>query len=147
MEHIQAKKELAAVLADEDCLLDGILSEQAVVHRCVKQRSWAELESSLAKLDVMSGRFSELEKERERLSAGFDVMRDSDFSRAVGSVRSKLLKSKIENSVLNEYISTTKTFLQQVFDEVLPQRRNVLYGKSGKLIKNEAHSVIVNQVI
>ncbi|HAC31547.1 MAG TPA: hypothetical protein DCF70_02845 [Treponema sp.] len=95
----------------------------------------------------MSDDFVELETKRSQLSANIDIFADESLSPVVKTVRGKLNKSKIENKVLNEYISTTKKFLQGIFDDVLPQRRNAVYSRNGKMVDNGLHSVVLNQVV
>ena len=84
---------------------------------------------------------------REMFSAGKNLYTDSNIAVCSNAVRSKLVKSKIENQVLNEYVSTTRKFLQRVFDDALPESRNKIYDRYGRIVKNEASSLILNQVI
>lgn len=143
----EIKQQLINVMQEESALLDEILSQQGVVHNCVVKRNWKELESTMSHLQKMSDDFVELENSRTALSEKIDIYKDFDVMPALSSVRSKLSKSKIQNTVLNEYIVTTKNFLQGIFDEALPQRRNVLYTKYGKMSKPELSSVVLNEVI
>lgn len=146
-ENTAVKQNLIDVLGKESLLLDDILSQQVVVHNCVTKRNWLELESTMTKLQKMSDDFVELENQRVALSEKMNIFQDPDFTPVLNTVRNKLNKSKIENHVLNEYISTTKNFLQGIFDEALPQRRNTLYSRFGKIVKPELQSVVLNQVI
>ena len=61
-------------------------------------------------------------------------------------LHSKLLRSKIENQILNKYIETSRNFVQGILDNAVPQRRNVLYSRSGKIIKREPESVVLNRI-
>ena len=146
MENPEVKTELSVLLKNESALLDKIICEQKTLHECVLKRQWLLLEESLSKLNEMSETFAQLDKKREELSDGF-AARDFELSALKAEVKSKLLKSKLENRVLSEYIVTTRQFLQGVFDDVLPERRNVTYTRYGKLIKPELHNVVVDQII
>ena len=146
MENPEVKTELSVLLKNESALLDKIICEQKTLHECVLKRQWLLLEESLSKLNEMSETFAQLDKKREELSAGFNKG-DFELSSLKAEVKSKLLKSKLENRVLSEYIVTTRQFLQGVFDDVLPERRNVTYTRYGKLIKPELHNVVVDQII
>ncbi len=146
MENPEVKTELSVLLKNESALLDKIICEQETLHECVLKRQWLLLEESLSKLNEMSETFAQLDKKREELSDGF-AARDFELSALKAEVKSKLLKSKLENRVLSEYIVTTRQFLQGVFDDVLPERRNVTYTRYGKLIKPELHNVVVDQII
>ena len=146
MENPEVKTELSVLLKNESALLDKIICEQKTLHECVLKRQWLLLEESLSKLNEMSETFAQLDKKREELSDGF-AARNFELSALKAEVKSKLLKSKLENRVLSEYIVTTRQFLQGVFDDVLPERRNVTYTRYGKLIKPELHNVVVDQII
>ena len=144
---IAEKQQLIELLGQESALLDEILAQQNVVHTCVTKRRWLELDATLEKLQSMSDSFVDMEVERMEKSKKVNLSSDPDFQPYVREVRGKLNKSKIENKVLNEYITTTKKFLQGIFDSVLPQRRNVLYSRTGKIVEHAAQSVVLNQVV
>ncbi|MGI5057666.1 hypothetical protein [Treponema pectinovorum] len=146
-ENFELNKELIDVLKKESSILDEILQKQEEVHSCVLKRKWLELEDSLSCLQQMSEEFVKLENDRVVLTEKTGIQKRFEISPFLCDVRSKLKKSKLKNKVLNEYISTTKQFLQGIFDEVLPERRNVTYSRSGKFIKIEPSNVVVDQVI
>ncbi len=138
------KEKIIAVMESESDLLDKILEVQGILHSCVREKNWDLLNERLEELQNLSDEFSSLEEERESLCEEIDIQRDFDVSPVLVRVRGKLQKSKIENHVLNEYISTTRKFLQGVFDSVVPQRRNTLYSRTGKIIRNEPTAVAVD---
>lgn len=145
--NVSVEEKLIGVLEEESQLLDDILSLQGVVRLCVKKRKWNELEKNLSELQTKGDRFSELDLMREKLSAEKSLYTDSNVAVCSNVVRSKLVKSKIENQVLNEYVSTTRKFLQRVFDDALPESRNKIYDRYGRIVKKETRSLILNQVI
>lgn len=143
---IEKKQELIGVMQEENALLDKILSVQTVLHNCVKEKNWEELNKNIEDLQNLSDKFVELEEKRTELSeqVGKD---DAEVRPVLSEVRGKLQRSKIENRALNEYISTTRKFLQGVFDEVVPQRRNKLYSSKGEIVKPELSSVVLNKLM
>lgn len=138
------KERILAVMEDESALLDEILGVQAALHSCVRGKDWDGMNARLEELQSLGDKFSSLEEERESLCAEVDVRRDADVSPVLVQVRGKLQRSRIENRVLNEYISTTRKFLQGVFDSVVPQRRNTLYSRTGRIIRPEPTAVAVD---
>lgn len=144
---VEIKQELLSVMEKESSLLDVILAQQSLVHDKVRSKDWNDIEATMDKLQSLSDDFVELEMNRTRLSEGINLASESDLSPVLRTVRGKLLKSKVENKALNEYIKTTRKFLQGVFDSVVPQRRSTLYGRSGQIIRPEMSSIVVNQVI
>lgn len=143
---IEKKQELIGVMQEENALLDKILSVQTVLHNCVKEKNWEELNKNIEDLQNLSDKFVELEEKRTELSeqVGKD---DAEVRPVLSEVRGKLQRSKIENRALNEYISTTRKFLQGVFDEVVPQRRNKRYSSKGEIVKPELSSVVLNKLM
>lgn len=143
---IEKKQELIGVMQEENALLDKILSVQTVLHNCVKGKNWEELNKNIEDLQNLSDKFVELEEKRTELSeqVGKD---DAEVRPVLSEVRGKLQRSKIENRALNEYISTTRKFLQGVFDEVVPQRRNKRYSSKGEIVKPELSSVVLNKLM
>lgn len=143
---IEKKQELIGVMQEENALLDKILSVQTVLHNCVKEKNWEELNKNIEDLQNLSDKFVELEEKRTELAelVGKD---DAEVRPVLSEVRGKLQRSKIENRALNEYISTTRKFLQGVFDEVVPQQRNKRYSSKGEIVKPELSSVVLNQLM
>ena len=144
---IAHKENLVSVMQEENALLDKILEQQTLLHNCVRDKDWESLNRNIENLQNLSDHFVELEEKRMALSADVDMARDIEISPVLSEVRGKLQKSKVENKVLNEYISTTRKFLQGVFDSVVPQRRNVLYSNKGQIVKPELSSVVLNQMV
>ncbi|MBR1537788.1 MAG: hypothetical protein IJ630_12735 [Treponema sp.] len=144
---IAAKENLISVMQEENVLLDKILGQQTVLHNCVREKDWDALNRNIENLQNLSDMFVELEEKRMSLSQNIDMASDEDVSPVLTEVRGKLQKSKVENTVLNEYISTTRKFLQGVFDSVVPQRRNTLYSNKGQIVKPELSSVVLNQMV
>lgn len=144
---IAHKENLASVMQEENALLDKILEQQTLLHNCVRDKDWELLNKNIENLQSLSDQFVELEEKRMELSANIDLASDETISPVLSEVRGKLQKSKVENKVLNEYISTTRKFLQGVFDSVVPQRRNVLYSNKGQVVKPELSSIVLNQMV
>ncbi|MBO6219796.1 MULTISPECIES: hypothetical protein [unclassified Treponema] len=144
---IAQKENLLSVMQEENALLDKILEQQTLLHNCVKEKDWDSLNKKIENLQNLSDQFVELEEKRTSLSENIDMASDETISPVLTEVRGKLQKSKVENKVLNEYITTTRKFLQGVFDSVIPQRRNILYSNKGQIVKPEPRSVVLNQMI
>lgn len=144
---LEEKQKLIAIMQDESSLLDTILEQQTILHTCVTNRKWDGLENAMTHLQELSDTFTELEEQRMALSLRVSGKDQVDVAPVMRQVRSKLIKSKVENTALNEYIKMTRRFLQGVFDSVVPQRRNTLYSRKGEIVKPELSSLILNQVI
>ena len=133
------------ILEKENDTLDRLLDCQSNVHIAVKTRNWIGLEDDLEKIRVLSLEFSALEDEREAACSTGDEI-SAEEKKLMLTLHSKLLKSKIENQILNRYIETSRNFVQGILDNAVPQRRNVLYSRNGKIIKREPESVVLNRI-
>ena len=103
------------------------------------------IETIREKTDV----FVELEKDREALASAVDAEKIAGFesvAKAESAVRGKLLKSKVENNALGNYVKIVKDFVQGVIDNVVPQRRNTLYSRKGNIIKPQPESMVLNRL-
>ncbi len=140
------KQELLCVLKNEDEKLTLILDLQKTVYDCVKNRDWIFLVPSMEKINVLENDFLELEKKREILFENKNLnLRDREISEMMFALRSKLIKSKVENEALNSYVSASAKFAQGILDECVPQQKNVLYTKKGFLRKPAVQSILLNE--
>lgn len=134
---------LIEILNNENNVIDLILDAQHKIHEAVKSRDWFTLESNMSKMQDLSVQFIALEDTR-------DSIKKTDFNEEEHNmmkiIQSKLIKSKIANSALNDYVKISKGFVQNVLDNVVPSRRNVLYSRNGTLVKQQPVSVVLNKV-
>ena len=150
------------ILLNQNAVLAEIITQQRILRTAVTAKDWKQVERAGFEVNALAERFSYLENERmqvfkqlcsEKPDDMFEVARDLPpaFRRPVieafHQVRQKLAVSKIENEALNEYIRITRNFLQEVFDSVLPQRRNTLYSSAGTVVKLQPESVVLNTII
>ncbi|MGP1510775.1 MAG: hypothetical protein ACTTIU_09600 [Treponema lecithinolyticum] len=150
------------ILLNQNAVLAEIITQQRILRTAVTAKDWKQVERAGFEVNALAERFSYLENERmhvfkqlcsEKPDDIFEVARDLPpaFRRPVieafHQVRQKLAVSKIENEALNEYIRITRNFLQEVFDSVLPQRRNTLYSSAGTVVKVQPESVVLNTII
>lgn len=138
-----ASGELAALLEQEIALVEKILECQASVYSTVKEKNWVNLERDIGCLNELSSQFSAMEAMRDSL-----VAKQGEAERELLSkLRSRLLKSKVQNFALNTYIETMRNFVRGVLENAVPQRRNVLYSREGKILKPEPQSVVLNKIL
>ncbi len=133
-------EKLYSLMKKQSDILDEILQEQNLVRKSVVARDWDTLQKSLNVIGDYSSAFCSLECERESFSD------ESAFPDLRRELKSKLLKSKIENDSLNEYLKITNDFLQGLFDNVIPNRRNVLYCTTG-ILKNQPECMVLDAVL
>ena len=137
------ENQISEILEKENETLDKLLDCQSNVHIAVKTRNWIGLEEDLEKIRVLSLEFSALEEKREAISSVEIAPQEKAL---LLTLHGKLLKSKIENQILNKYIETSRGFVQGILENAVPQRRNVLYSRNGKILKREPESVVLNRI-
>lgn len=157
-----AAAKLLNVLQEQNKTITLIYELQKALRTTVNEKNWINLQNNAIKLTKLSENFSELEMKRVSYFSYFgnelgnDVYKISkkihiDFSKKIifeyNTLRQKLAVSKIENNSLNDYIRITSNFIQGVFDNVIPQRKNIVYSRNGQLIKNQPKSLVVNAVL
>lgn len=158
----EAGLKINALLTKENELLTVILAEQRVLRETVKTREWNTLEATIYKIQLLSDQFNQLEATRS--SVVQELVHDEDldiyqiahlFSSDLRQsllenfrlMRQKLSVSKIENESISEYLRITKDFIQNVFDNAVPQSRNTVYSNKGTIVKPMPESVIVDQLL
>ncbi len=149
-------------LVSQSDVLSAIIVQQQIVRSAVTSKNWNQLQDAVSVVNQLSKDFVALEAKRLeeclKLHQGnpddiFAIanMVSPELKKCIlgmfHQVRQKLVVSKIENDAINEYIRITQEFLQGVFDNVLPQRRNKIYSSKGDVIKNRPKAVILNAIV
>lgn len=139
---------LNGILEQERNQLDLILAGQKKVRKDVTERNWTNLEVHIQTLNMLTHQFLELEQTREqayeeakKAAGDKDVLLGNPLYH---SVHQKLAASRVENDSLNKYISVTKSFVQGIFDNVLPKRRNTVYAANGKIIHSAPEALLLD---
>lgn len=140
------KNELLEILLEEEKILDLVLEGQQKMHIAVKEKNWIGLEDTISYIQKMSDAFIVIDTRRQELTASDAKLITPECSKIMSSIHAKLLKSKIENKAMTDFISITQTFVQGVLDKAVPQRRNVLYSRKGKIVRAQPESVVLNRV-
>lgn len=149
MEEMENILKIEQILNNQNTLLDIILAEQVKIRQAVMEKNWMKLQECIETIREKTDVFVELEKDREVLASVVDAEKIAGFesvAKAESAVRGKLLKSKVENNALGNYVKIVKDFVQGVIDNVVPQRRNTLYSRKGNIIKPQPESMVLNRL-
>lgn len=154
-------KSLIEVLKAQSTLLDEINENQKELRNATRFRNWENLETVLRCNELLSDKFVDLENKRIEIFEKFGCDKSNDiyhilpqlsveYKKSVlelyHQVRQQLLVCKVENESINQYIKITQEFLQGVFDNVMPQRRNVVYSIDG-IVRNQPESLVLSTVL
>lgn len=144
---VEIKNQLIEVLEKQNLILDEMLKCQGMIHDDVMKRNWISLEEHIQAVKVCSDSFVALDEIREGLVEGNSrIYYTEEVAPLIVQVRSKLNRSKIENEALSSYVDATRSFVDGVIRECVPQDRNVLYSPKG-IRKSYSSSVVLNTVL
>ena len=138
------------ILIEERDVLSNIIDRQNELRKAVKEKDWTKLMDIISAVNVAMDKFTALDEKRESLSR--DIKRES-LSRDINSgecfdllceVRGKLLKCRVENNALNQYVGTASRFVRGIVNEALPQSRPRLYSHRGRVVQAQPKSIVVN---
>ena len=131
------------VLVSENKLISDVLCRQQALRDAVNNKDWTALMDAAGDVNEMMDAFNELDKEREELALG-GLQEDAETYGLLAEIRGKLVKSRIENKALSDYITITREFVKGIIDTAVPQSRNRLYSRNGYVVQPQPESVVVN---
>ena len=138
------KMDFEQILVKEEGILDELVKAQNQLRKAVTDKNWESLTKIINTINTVSGNFLEADAEREDIQDMMKMDEVKPYFGRLASMRSKLLKCKIENQALSKYVNITKNFIQGVVDNALPQSRNKVYSKTGKIVQPQPQSVVLN---
>ncbi len=139
-------EEFESVLDKEAKVLTELADKQVAVKQSVIDRDWENLVALISDVNRLSDAFKEIDVKRDQLQNSLDENTLKKYYSQLGSLRSQLLKCKVENRVITDYVNIAKTFIQEVVEKALPQSRNKNYSRNGKIVQPQPLSVVVNQL-
>ncbi len=139
-------EEFESVLDKEAKVLTELADKQVAVKQSVIDRDWENLVVLISDVNRISDSFKEIDVKRDQLQNSLDENTLKKYYSQLGSLRSQLLKCKVENRVITDYVNIAKTFIQEVVEKALPQSRNKNYSRNGKIVQPQPLSVVVNQL-
>ena len=138
------KKDFEDILEREEGILDELVKAQDQLRKSVTEKNWESLTRIINTINTVSGNFLEADAQREELQDMMKMDEVKPYFERLGNMRAKLLKCKIENQALSKYVNITKNFIQGVVEDALPQSRNKVYSKTGKIVQPMPQSVVLN---
>lgn len=138
--------EFAKILKNEDEILTSLLEKQNIVKKSVIERNWENLVVYIKDVNELSQKFEEIDIKRDEIQKNLTKEELKKYFEQLGKLRAKLLKCKVENRALSDYVNIAKDFIQEVIEKALPQTRNKNYSRTGKIIQPQPQSVVVNQL-
>lgn len=138
--------EFEDILKKEEALLDDFEQKQNELKNSVREKNWENLNSLIFLMNKMSDDFVKIDSRRDEIQALLKNDEVKAYFEKLRNLRSKLLKCKLENKVLTEYVNIAHSFIQEVIEKAVPQRRNRNYTKNGQILQAQPQSVVLNQL-
>ncbi len=129
-----------SILDKEGILISDISSVQKDMRCAVQEKNWAVLVSLIDKMNELSSDFANLDADRDAIQNEMTSAEIKPYNKKLLLLRSKLAQSKIENKVLNDYISITRGFINGVLDKASTKT----YSRYGQIIQKQPLSVLVS---
>ena len=129
------------ILIEERDVLSNIIDRQNELRKAVKEKDWTKLMDIISAVNVAMDKFTALDEKRESLSRDIN---SGDCFDLLCEVRGKLLKCRVENNALNQYVGTASRFVRGIVNEALPQSRPRLYSHRGRVVQAQPKSIVVN---
>ena len=137
-------KEYATVLAEEENLLDRLTEKQQLLRKAITQKDWESLTGYINEVNLISDSFQEFDVRRDEIQNELKTDELKPHFERLGRLRTKLLKCKVENQVISNYVNVTREFIAEVVEKALPQTRNKNYTKFGTVTQPTQASVLVD---
>lgn len=136
--------EFSLILKNEDKILDELKDKQSLMRRALTEKNWDELLKCMDSVNALFADFQEFDVRRDEIQQQLDRDELKPFFESLASMRSKLLKCRVENQVISNYVNVTRKFISEVVEKALPQSRNKNYTKTGVLTQPQTSSVLVD---
>ncbi len=137
-------KEYSTILAEEENLLDLLTEKQKMLRKAVTEKCWEDLVGLINEVNLISDSFHHFDIRRDEIQKQLKTTELKPYFERLGRLRTKLLKCKVENQVISNYVNVTREFIAEVVEKALPQTRNKNYTKYGTITQTQPASVLVN---
>ena len=136
--------EYSTVLAEEENLLDRLTEKQKMLRKAITDKDWESLVGHINEVNLISDSFQKFDVRRDEIQEQLKTDEIRPYFERLGRLRKKLLKCKVENQVISNYVNVTREFIAEVVEKALPQTRNKNYTKYGTITQSQPASVLVN---
>ncbi|MCR4953827.1 MAG: hypothetical protein K6A43_07110 [Treponema sp.] len=139
-------KEFESILNKEEEILVQFAEKQVLLRKAVVEKNWESLLKVMSEINLLSDTFQPLDEKRAELAKNMSKEQLAPYSEQLFKLRRMLVKCKVENQALGEYVKITKNFMDNVFEKAVPSAGTKTYSRNGTIRKPQPQSVIVNQM-
>ena len=156
---------LIAAMAAEVACFEAYVAAQRSFNTALHERDWVALQSAMGLVDDISHALAARESARAEV---FELLRAELGCEASGLYRLALLvsepqrsdltdlyrklkitamRAKFEIASASDFASTNKNLMQAVLEELFPEKKGRIYGRSGKAVQPGMDSLVVNAAL
>lgn len=136
--------EFSNILAEEENSLDKLAEKQLVLRKAITEKDWESLLELISEVNKISDTFQHFDLRRDEIQEQLKTEELKPYLERLSRLRTKLLKCKVENQVISNYVNVTRSFIAEVIEKALPQTRNKNYTKYGTITQPQTASVLVD---
>jgi hypothetical protein len=165
MTQIEIVDALSAAMSAEISCFEAYVAAQRSFSSAMRARDWAALQTAIGIQDELARAIAE--KEGERAEA-FELLRARTACEAGGMYRVALLvpepersgltdlyrrlklaamRAKFENASAGDYAAGNRDLLRAVLEELFPEKKHRMYGKSGRAVQPDLDALLFNTAL
>ena len=156
---------LSKAMSEEIACFEAYVTAQRSFTAAMRGRDWAALQAAVAALDSLSAAIAEREGKR---AEAFELLRARTGCETGGMYRLALLVSEPERSELTDlyrklklaamrakfetasagdYAASNRDLLRAVLEELFPEKRHRMYGRSGKAVQPDLDALLLDTAL
>jgi len=151
---------------DEAAALEKYLEERKVLSDAIRRRDWSALQDVLLRIEGIALLAEATERNRSalweeiladnglpsdssvyRLALGVPEPERSMLSDAYRRLKVAALRARVENEALGEYVGETAGTIRSVVEELYPEQKGRIYGRSGHAVAAGARPIVLDTAL
>jgi hypothetical protein len=156
---------LSGAMSAEIACFDAYIAAQRSFSAAVKARDWPALQTAIGIEDELVRAIAEQESSRaeafERLRAetGCEVgglyrvvlflpePERTELTDLYRRLKLAAMRAKFENASAGDYAASNRDLLRAVLEELFPEKKHRVYGKSGRTVQPELDALLLNTAL
>jgi hypothetical protein len=156
---------LSGAMSAEIACFEAYVAAQRTFSAAVKARNWTALQAAIGIQDELARAIADKESARAEV---FERLRAQTGCDAGGIYRVALLvpeperteltdlyrrlklaamRAKFENASISDYAAGNRDLLRAVLEELFPEKKHRMYGKSGRTVQPDLDALLLNTAL
>jgi hypothetical protein len=165
MSQMETVYALSNAMSAEIACFEAYVAAQRSFSAAVRARDWTALQTAIGIQDDLARAIADKESER---AEAFELLRAQTGCEAGGLYRVALLvpeperteltdlyrrlklaamRAKFENASIGDYAAGNRDLLRAVLEELFPEKKHRMYGKSGKAVQPDLDALLLNTAL